>query len=126
MQDQQIQLLFYSFTRFQTCLKPRWSVQTSPYKCRISRYSCLPTVSHGFRPLWTGHSVSDLFGLPGRTSRYSCFPTVSDSFRPVSDLFELPTNFHINVGAADIAAFLLFQTVSNLFQTSLDCPLLSI
>ena len=54
-----------------------------------------------------------------RISGYSCFPTVSDGFRPVSDLFGTSTNFHTNVGSADIAAFLQFQTVSDLFQTSL-------
>ena len=42
---------------------------------------------------------------------------VSDGFRPVSDLFGMSTNFHTNVGSADIAAFLQFQTVSDLFQT---------
>ena len=35
---------------------------------------------------------------------------------------DMPTNFHINVGSADIGAFLQFQTVSDLFQTSLGCP----
>ena len=35
-------------------------------------------------------------------------------FQTVSDL-----NFHTNVGSADIAAFLQFQTVSDLFQASL-------
>ena len=85
--------------------------------------------------------VSDLFGTPTnfhtnvgsadiaykcRISGYSCFPTVSDGFRPVSDLFGTPTNFHTNVGSADIAAFLQFQTVSDLFQTSLGCPQISI
>ena len=59
-------------------------------------------------------------------SRNSCFPTISninvgsaDGFRPVSDLFGLSTNFHINVGSGGIAAFLQFQAVSDLFQTSL-------
>ena len=61
-----------------------------------------------------------------RISGYSCFPTVSDGFRPVSDLFGTSTNFHTNVGSADIAAFLQFQTVSDLFQTSLGCPQISI
>ena len=63
-------------------------------------------------------TVSDLF-QKCRISGYSCFPTVSDGFGPVSDLFGTSTNFHTNVGAADIAAFLRFQTVSDLFQTSL-------
>ena len=62
-------------------------------------------------------TVSDLFqtslGCP-----HSCFPTVSDGFRPVSDLFGMSTNFHTNVGSADIAAFLQFQTVSDLFGMS--------
>ena len=52
--------------------------------------------------------------------------TVSDGFRPVSDLFGMSTNFHTIVGSADIAAFLQFQTVSDLFQTSLGCPQISI
>ena len=34
----------------------------------------------------------------------------------------MSTNFHTNVGSADTAAFLQFQTVSDLFQTSLGCP----
>ena len=38
----------------------------------------------------------------------------------------MSTNFHTNVGSADIAAFLQFQTVSDLFQTSLGCPQISI
>ena len=96
---------------------PPRDVHKFPYKCRISGYSCFPTVSDGFRP------VSDLFGT---ISGYSCFPTVSDGFRPVSDLFGMSTNFHTNVGSADIAAFLQFQTVSELFQTSLGCPQISI
>ena len=103
---------------FQTCLDcPLLSV--SMY--RTSRYSCFPTVSDSFRP------VSDLFGLSTTfcLNRYSCFPIVSDSFRPVSDLFGLSTAFRLNVGPADIAAFLLFQTGSDLFQTSLDCPTVS-
>ena len=126
-----------SFRRFQTCFRPLWNVHKFPYKCRISGYSCFPTVSDGFRP------VSDLFGIStnfhtnvgsadiaaflrfqtcfrplwdahkfpySRISRHSCFPTVSDGFRPVSDLFGMPTNFHTIVGSADIAAFLQFQT----------------
>ena len=40
--------------------------------------------------------------------------------------FGTSTNFHTNVGSADIAAFLQFQTVSDLFQTSLGCPQISI
>ena len=56
----------------------------------------------------------------------SCFPTVSDGFKPVSGLFGMSINFQKNVGSADIAAFRQFQTVSDLFQTSLDWPLLSI
>ena len=104
---------------FQTCFRFLWDVHKFPYKCRISGYSCFPTVSDGFRP---------------RTRGYSCFPTVSDGFRPVvsdgfrpvSDLFGMPTNFHTNVGSADIAAFLQFQTVSDLFQTSLGAPQISI
>ena len=74
----------------------------------ISGYSCFPTVSDGFRPE---------FPYKCRISGYSCFPTVSDGFRPVSDLFGMSTNFHTNVGSADIAAFLQFQTVSDLFGT---------
>ena len=83
-----------AFLQFQTCFRPLWDVRKFPYKCRISGYSC--------------------------------FPTVSDGFRPVSDLFGMSTNFHTNVGSADIAAFLRFQTVSDLFQTSLGCPQISI
>ena len=143
-----------AFLQFQTCFRPLWDVHKFPYKCRISGYSCFPTVSDGFRP------VSDLFGMSTnfhtnvgsadiaaflrfqtcfrplgdvhkfpyncRISGYSCFPTVSDGFRPVSDLFGTPTNFHTNVGSADIAAFLRFQTVSDLFQTSLGRPQISI
>ena len=59
----------------------------------------------GFRPLWDVHK----FPYKCRISGSSCFPTVSDGFRPVSDLFGTPTNFHTNVGSADIAAFLQFQ-----------------
>ena len=94
MKDQGIQLLSYSFRRFQTCFRPLWDVHKFPYKCRISGSSCLPTVS--------------------------------DGFRPVSDLFGTSTIFHTNVGSADLAAFLQFQTVSDLFQTSLGCPQISI
>ena len=65
-----------AFLQFQTCFRPLWDVHKFPYKCRISGYSC--------------------------------FPTVSDGFRPVSDLFGMSTNFHTNVGSADIAAFLWF------------------
>ena len=43
-----------------------------------------------------------------------------------SGLFGLASNFHINVGSADTAAFLQFQTVSDLFQTSLGWPAISI
>ena len=40
-------------------------------------------------------------------------------FQTVSDLFGTSTNFHTNVGSADIAAFLQFQTVSDLnFHTN--------
>ena len=75
------------------------------------------------RPLWDVHK----FPYNCRISGYSCFPTVSDGFRPVSDLFGMSTTFHTNVGsAADIAAFLQFQTVSDLFQTSLGRPQISI
>ena len=150
-----------AFLQFQTVsdlfqtFRPLWDGYKFPYKCRISGYSCFPTVSDGFRP------VSDLFGMSTnfhtnvgsadisysfrrfqtcfrplwdvhkfpykcRISGYSCFPTVSDGFRPVSDLFGMSTNFHTNVGSADIAAFLQFQTVSDLFQTSLGCPQISI
>ena len=139
-----------AFLRFQTVsdgFRPLWDVHKFPYECRISGYSCFPTVSDGFRP------VSDLFGMPTnfhtngfrrfqtcfrplwdahkfpykcRISGHSCFPTVSDGFRPVSDLFGMSTNFHTIVGSADIAAFLQFQTVSDLFQTSLGCPQISI
>ena len=104
--------LSYSFRRFQTCFRPIWDVHKFPYKCRISGYNCFPTVSNGFRPE---------FPYKCRISGYSCFPTDSDGFRAVSDLFGMPTNFHTNVGSADIAAFLQFQTVSDLFQTSLGC-----
>ena len=82
-----------------------------PYKCRISGYSCFPTVSSSFRPE---------FPYKCRIGGYSCFPTVSDGFRPVSDLFGTSTNFHTNVGSADIAAFLQFQTVSDLFRPLWD------
>ena len=178
-----------AFLRFQTCFRPLWDVHKFPYKCRISGYSCFPTVSDGFRPVsdFFGTStnfhtnvgsadiaaflqfqtVSDLFqtslGSPQisiqtwdqwiqllsysfrrfqtcfrllwdvhkfpykcRLSGASCFPTVSDGFRPVSDLFGTSTKFHTNVGSMDIAAFLQFQTVSDLFQTSLGCPQISI
>ena len=67
-----------------------------------------------FRPLWDAHK----FPYKCRISGHSCFPTVSDGFRPVSDLFGMSTNFHTNVGSADIAAFLQFQTVSDLFGMS--------
>ena len=114
----------------------------------VSRHSCFPTVSDGFRPnsnlfgevtnfrLNAGsadiaaflqfQTFSDLF----QTSLdwpliSSCSPTVSDGFRPVSHLFGLAINFHINVGSADIAAFLQFQTFSDPFQTSLDWPQIS-
>ena len=111
-----IMLLSYSFRRFQTCFRPLWDVHKFPYKCRISGYSCFPTVSDGFHK----------FPYKCRISGYSCFPTVSDGFRPVSDLFGASTNFHTNVGSVDIAAFLQFQTVSDLFQTFLGCPQISI
>ena len=75
-----------------------------------------------FRPLWDAHK----FPYKCRISGHSCFPTVSDGFRPVSDLFGMPTNFHTNVGSADIAAFLQFQTVSDLIQTSVGRPQISI
>ena len=75
-----------------------------------------------FKPLWAGQH----FPCKCRIRRWSCFPTISDGFRPVSDLFGLASNFHINVGSADIAAFLQFQTVSDLFQTSLGWPAISI
>ena len=78
-------------------------------------------------------TVSDLFQTSlGRLQisiqmcGHSCFPTVSDGFRPVSDLFGASTNFHTNVGSADIAAFPQFETVSDLFQTSLGRPQISI
>ena len=45
-----------AFLQFQTCFRPLWIGHSFPYKCRISRYSCFPTVSNDFRP------VSDLFG----------------------------------------------------------------
>ena len=56
-------LLSYSFRRFQTCFKPLWTGHAFPYRCRISRYSCFPTVSKTvsgrfqarFRPLWSVH-----------------------------------------------------------------------
>ena len=53
-----------------------------------------------FRPLWDVH----IFPYKCRISGYSCFPTVSDGLRPVSDLFGMSTNFHTNVGSADIAS----------------------
>ena len=115
-----------AFLRFQTCFRPLWDAHKFPYKCGISGYSCFPTVSDGlqtcFRPLWDVHK----FPYKCRISGYSCFPTVSDGFRPVSDLFGMSTNFHTNVGSADIPAFLRFQTVSDLFQTSLGCLQISI
>ena len=143
----------YSFRRFQTCFKPLWDVHTFPYKCRITGYSCFPTVSNGFRP------VSDLFGLSTNFHttvgsadiaaflRFQTFRPVSDlfgmstnfhtnvgpadlaaclQFQTVSDLFGMSTNFHTNVGPADLAAFLQFQMVSDLFQTPLGCPQISI
>ena len=141
-----------AFLRFQTCFRPLWDVHKFPYKCRISGYSCFPTVSDGFRPVsdlfgtstnfhtnvgsadiaafLRFQTVSDLFqtslGRPQISSGHSCFPTVSDCFRPVSDIFGMSTNFHTNLGSADIAAFLRFQTVSDLFQTSLGGPQISI
>ena len=108
-------LQFQTVSDFQTCFRPLWDVHKFPYKCRTSGSSCLPAVSNGFRPLWDVHK----FPYKCRASGSSCFPTVSDGFRPVSDLFGMSTNFHTNVGSADIAAFLPFQTVSDLFQTSL-------
>ena len=130
-----IMLLSYSFRRFQTCFRPLWDVHKFPYKCRISGYSCFPTVSDGFhkfpykcrisgyscfptvsdgfrpvfRPLWGVHK----FPYKRRISGYSCFPTVSNGFRPVSDPFGMSTNFHTNVGPVDIA----FPTVSDGFRT---------
>ena len=96
-----------AFLRFQTCFRPLWDAHKFPYKCRISGHSC--------------------------------------------DLFGMSTNFHTIVGSADIAAFLQFQTcfrplwdadkfpykcrisgyscfptVSDLFQTSLGRPQISI
>ena len=68
-----------------------------------------------FRPLWDARKLPYKCTISG----HSCFPTASDGFRPVSDLCGMSTNFHTNVGSADIAAFLRFQTVSDLFQTSL-------
>ena len=131
-----------AFLQFQTVSRPLWDVHKFPYKCRISGYSCFPTVSGGFRPEFpykcriSGYScfqtcfrpLWDVYKFPYkcRISGYSCFPTVSDGFRPVSDLFGTSTNFHTNVGSADIAAFLQFQTVSDLFQTSLGRPQISI
>ena len=143
-----------AFLQFQTCFRPLWVVHKFPYKCRISGYSCFPTVSVGFRP------VSDLFGMSTnfhtnvgsadiaaflQFRRFqtcfrrfqTCFRPLWDvhkfpykcrisGFRPVSDLFGMSTNFHTNVGSADIAAFLQFQTVSDLFQASLGCPQISI
>ena len=96
---------------------PLWEDRKFPYKCRISGYSCFPTVSDGFRP------VSDLFGMPANfhTNVGSADIAAFLQFQTVSDL-----NFHTNVGSADIAAFLQFQTVSDLFQTSLGCPQISI
>ena len=117
---------------FQTCFSPLWDIHTFPYKRRISGYSCFPTISDGFRPVSDlfGRStnfhinvgsadiaaflqfqtVSNLFqtslGGPQISSGYNCFPTISDGFRPVSDLFGMSTNFHTNVGLADLAAFL--------------------
>ena len=105
---------------------PLWDVHKFPYKCRIGGPGCFPTVSDGFRPVSDPPRDVHKFPYKCRISGYSCFPTVSDGFRPVSDLFGTSTNFHTNVGSADIAAFLQFQTVSDLFQTSLGCPQISI
>ena len=116
-------LLSNSFRRFQTCFRPLWDAHKFPYKCRISGYSCFPTVSDGFR------AVSDLFGMSTNfhTNVGSGDIAAFLRFRPVSDLFGMSTNFHTNVGSADIAAFLQFQTISDLFQTaSLGCPQISI
>ena len=108
--------------RFQTCFRPLGDVHKFPYKCRISGYSCFPTVSDGFRP------VSDLFGMSTNfhTNVGSADIAAFLQFQTVSDLFGMSTNFHTNVGSADIAAFLRFQRVSDLFQTSLGCPQISI
>ena len=99
---------------FQTSLG---CLQISSIQCRVSGYSCFPTVSDGFRP------VSDLFGT---STNFHTNVGPADiapflQFQAVSDL-----NFHTNVGSADIAAFLQFQTVSDLFQTSLGRPQISI
>ena len=45
---------------------------------------------------------------------------MSDGFRPVAPLWGA-TIFNINVGSADIAAFLQFQTVSDLFLSRDNC-----
>ena len=84
----------------------------------IAAFLQFQTVSDLFQTslLWEVYK----FPYKPRISGYSCFPRVSDGFRPVSDLFGTSTNFHTNVGSADMAAFLQFQTVSDLFQTSLD------
>ena len=107
--------------QFQTVSDLLQDVHKFPYKCRISGYSCFPTVSDGFRP------VSDLFGTSTNfhTNVGSADIAAFLQFQTVSDLFQ-SINFHTNVGSADIAAFLQFQTVSDLFQTSLGCPQISI
>ena len=90
----------------------------------IAAFVQFQTVSDLFQTF--GTSTNFKFPYKCRISGYSCFPTISDGFRPVSDLFGMSTNFHTNVGSADIAAFLQFQTVSDLFQTSLGRPQISI
>ena len=103
-----------------------WDVHKFPYNCRISGYSCFRTVLHSFRP------VSDLFGMSINfhinvgSADTVAFPTASHGFRPVLNLVGVSSHLCINVGSADIAAFLQLQTVSELFQTSLDWPVMSI
>ena len=102
-----------AFLQFQTVsdLFHLWEVHKFPYKCRISGYSCFPTVSDGFRP------VSDLFGMPTNFHTNVGSADIAAFLQFQTSLGS--TNFHTNVGSADIAAFLQFQTVSDLFQTSL-------
>ena len=145
----------YSFRRFQTCFKPLWDAHKSPYKCRISGHSCFPTVSDGFRPVsdlfgmstnfYTNvgsadiaaflqfQTVSDLFGTSTNFHTnvgsadiaaflYS-FRRFQTCFRPLWDVHKFPYKCRIS----GYSCFpIQFQTVSDLFQTSLGRPQISI
>ena len=119
-----------AFLQFQTVSDPvsdlfgtSKNFHTNVGSMDIAAFLQFQTVSDLFQ---TSLGCAHKFPYKCRISGYSCFPTVSNGFRPVSDLFGMSTNFHTNVGSADIAAFLPFQTVSDLFQTSLGCPQISI